>query len=124
MKHILAEWHGHTVEIDSLSAFPGRVLVTTVDGTQPFTKTYFGSGYANDNSGCIFLDSLTNIRVITEQTNEAIARADVLIDELRDMLNIEADPFQPDDCQPEPEFEYDPADEWQHMTSELRRGEG
>ena len=48
--------------------------------------------------------------------NEAIARADALIDELHDMLNI--DPFQPDDCQPEIEPEYDEYQEWQQMTSQ------
>lgn len=36
----------------------------------------------------------------------------------------EIDPFLPEDCQPEPEYQYDPALEWRMMTSELRRGEG
>ena len=123
MTRILAEWKGHTVHVYNLSSLPGRVLVTTTDGTKPFSKYYAGAGCSNDSDGCVFLDSLENIRVITEQTNEAIARADALIDELRDMLNIEDDPFQPDDCQPEIEKSYDPADEWQQMTSAWRRGE-
>jgi len=75
---ILAEWKGHTVHVRDLSPLPGRVLVTTTDGTSPFSKYYAGSN----------------------------------------------DPFRPDDCQPEIEPEYDEYQEWQQMTSELRRGEG
>ena len=55
--------------------------------------------------------------------NEAIARADRIIHELRSTLNIEDDPFQPDDCQPEIEPAYDEYQEWQQMTASLRRGE-
>ena len=99
---ILAEWNGHTVHVNSLSPLPGRVLVQTVDGTKPYSKYYAGAGCSSDSDGCVFIDSLENIRVVEDSQ----------------------DPFQPDDCQPEPEWEYDPALEWQQMTSELRRGEG
>ena len=99
---ILAEWKGHTVHVRNLSPLPGRVLVQTVDGTKPFNKYYAGAGCSSDSDGCVFIDSLENIRVVEDSQ----------------------DPFQPDDCQPEPEPEYDPALEWQQMTSELRRGEG
>ena len=58
----------------------------------------------------------------TAKTNEAIARADMLLDELHDMLNV--DPFGPGDCLPDVEPEYNPALEWDMMTSQLRRGEG
>ena len=51
----------------------------------------------------------------TKMTEEAIARADRLIAEL--------DPFQADDTQPEVEEEYDPYQEWQEMTSQMRKGE-
>ena len=53
--------------------------------------------------------------------NEAIARADALLDELHDMLNV--DPFGPGDCLPDVEPEYDEYQEWQDMTSQLRRGD-
>ena len=99
---ILAEWKGDTVHVRDLSPLPGRVLVQTVDGTKPYSKYYAGAGCSNDANGCVFIDSLENIRVVEDSQ----------------------DPFQPDDCQPEPECEYDPALEWQQMTSELRRGEG
>ena len=52
--------------------------------------------------------------------NEANERADKLIAELHAML----DPFDADDIQPECEPEYDEYQEWQDMTSQLRRGEG
>ena len=56
--------------------------------------------------------------------NEAIARADPIIHELRDMLNIEDDPFEPRlTANPRSKPEYDPADEWQQMTQPMRRGE-
>lgn len=57
-----------------------------------------------------------------DDMNKAIARADVILDELHGLLNV--DQFAPDDCQPEIEPEYDEYQEWQQMTSELRRGEG
>ena len=98
---IIAEWHGHTVEINKLSQLPGRVLVQTVDGTKPFSKYYAGAGCSDDSDGCVFIDSLENIRVV-EDSN---------------------DPFQPDDTQPEIEPEYDEYQEWQQMTASLRRGE-
>jgi len=50
-----------------------------------------------------------------KRTEEAIAKADRLIAEL--------DPFQANDTQPEIEEEYDPYQEWQEMTSQMRRGE-
>jgi len=53
--------------------------------------------------------------------NKAIARADVILDELHDLLDV--DQFAPDDCQPEIEPEYDEYQEWQQMTSAMRRGE-
>jgi hypothetical protein len=99
---ILAEWKGHTVHVRNLSPLPGRVFVQTVDGAKPFSKYYAGAGCSNDIDGCVFIDDLENCRVVEDVT----------------------DPFHPDDCQPEIEPEYDPALEWQQMTSELRRGEG
>jgi len=57
----------------------------------------------------------------TARTNEAIARADMLLDELHDMLNV--DPFGPGDCLPDVEIEYDEYQEWQQMTTQMRRGE-
>ena len=51
---------------------------------------------------------------------DAIDRADALIDKLHCILQ---DPFDASDSQPEVEPEYDPADEWFHMTESMRRGE-
>ena len=99
---ILAEWHGHTVEINKLSPLPGRVLVSTTDGTKPFSRYYAGAGCSSDSDGCVFIDDLENCRVVEDSQ----------------------DPFHPDDCQPEIEPEYDEYQEWQQMTSELRRGDG
>ena len=104
MKQIFATWKGYEVEVNKLSSLPGRVLVQTVDGTRPFSKYYAGAGCGNDSDGCVFIDDLENIRVSDD--------------------SIEQDPFQPDDCQPEIEPEYDEYLEWQQMTNELRRGEG
>ena len=101
MTQIIAEWHGHTVHVRDLSPLPGRVLVTTNDGTKPFSKYYAGAGCSDDSDGCVFIDSLENCRVV-EDSN---------------------DPFLPGDCQPEIEPEYDPYMEWQQMTSQMRRGE-
>jgi hypothetical protein len=55
------------------------------------------------------------------RTQDGIDRADILIDELRELVN---DPFEPQDSQPELEIEYDPWMEQKQMESELRRGEG
>ena len=52
--------------------------------------------------------------------NETIARADVLLDEIHNILNV--DPFGPQDSQPDVEEEYDELVEWNQMTAELRRG--
>lgn len=103
IKKIYADWKGHTVHVYALSSLPGRVLVQTVDGTRPFSKYYAGAGCGNDSDGCVFIDDLKNIRTSDD--------------------SIEQDPFQPDDCQPEKEPEYDPYLEWQQMTSQLRRGD-
>ena len=65
-------------------------------------------------------DPFGRLAKCTAQTNEAIARADALLDELHDMLNV--DPFGPGDCQPDVEIEYDPAWEWFQMTESMRRG--
>jgi hypothetical protein len=99
---ILAEWKGHTVHVRDLAPLPGRVLVSTTDGTKPFSKYYAGAGCSSDSDGCVFIDDLENFRVV-EDSN---------------------DPFRPDDCQPEIEPEYDEYQEWQQMTDQLRRGEG
>ena len=102
-KRILAEWHGHTVEVNGLSFLPGCANVTTTDGTKPFTKYFYGAGTDMDNTGTVFIDSLENMRVSEDV----------------------ADPFQPDDTQPEPEEpEYDPHLDEQQMFAYLRRGEG
>lgn len=62
-----------------------------------------------------------------DDMNKAIARADVILDELHDLReqsDPDVEPFSPDDTQPEPEEpEYDEYIEWVQMTSELRRGE-
>lgn len=103
MKHILAEWHGHTVELNGLSFLSGCVNVTTTDGMKPFSKYFAGAGCDSDAQGTVYLDSLENMRVVEDVV----------------------DPFSPDDTQPEPdEPEYDEYAEWVQMTSELRRGEG
>ena len=127
MKQVYATWHGYEVQVNRLSHFPGRVLVSTTDGTKPFSKYYSGAGCGNDNGGCVFVDDLENVRVVDDaitldDMNEAIARADMLLDELHDMLNV--DPFGPGDCLPDVEVEYDPAKEWDMMTDQLRRAEG
>ena len=101
MKHILAEWHGHTVELNGLSFLSGCVNVTTTDGTKPFTKYFYGAGTDMDNTGTVFIDSLENMRVSEDV----------------------ADPFQPDVTQPEPEeYEIDDAEDWRMETEALRRG--
>ncbi len=100
MKRILAEWHGYTVELNKLSAFPGRVNVTTTDGTKPFTRYFYGFGVGDDNTGLVFVDSLENIRVVEDVQ----------------------DPFEPCDP-PADEPEYDPALEWLQVTGQMRRGE-
>jgi hypothetical protein len=74
-------------------------LVNTTDGTKPFSKYYAGAGCSNDSDGCVFIDDLENCRVV-EDSN---------------------DPFEP--CDPPAEPEYDPAFEWDYMTSYMRRGE-
>ena len=127
MKQVYATWHGYEIQVNRLSHFPGRVLVSTIDGTKPFTKFFYGYGVDSDNSGVVFVDDLENIRVVDDTItldvmNEAIARADMLLDELDDMLNV--DPFGPGDCLPNVEEEYDPAKEWDMMTASMRRGEG
>ena len=101
MKRILAEWKNHNVEVYALSPLPGRALVSTTDGTKPFTKYFYGAGCSDDSDGCVFIDDLENCRVVEDV----------------------ADPFQPDDCQPEIELEYDEYQEWKQMTASLRRGE-
>lgn len=101
MKHILAEWHGYTVEVNGLSFLSGCVNVTTTDGTKPFTKYFYGAGTDMANTGTVFIDSLENMRVVEENS----------------------DPFDASDSQPEVEPAYDPALEWFLMTEELRRGE-
>ncbi len=103
MKQIFATWKGYEVQVDRLSHFPGRVNVTTVDGTKPFTKYFYGFGVGDDSSGIVFQDDLENIRVVDD--------------------TLECDPFAPDDTQPEIEREYDPAEEWNYTTSYMRRGE-
>jgi hypothetical protein len=77
------------------------VNVTTTDGTKPFTKYFYGAGTDMDNTGTVFIDSLENMRVVEENN----------------------DPFDADDSQPEVELAYDEYQEWQDMTSQLRRGE-
>ena len=100
MKRILAEWHGHTVEVNGLSFLPGCANVTTTNGMKPFSKYFAGAGCDSDAQGTVFIDSLENMRVVE----------DVL------------DPFDASDSQPEVEPEYDPADEWFQMTESMRRG--
>lgn len=51
---------------------------------------------------------------------DAIDRADALIDKLHCILQ---DPFDASDSQPEIEPEYGEYQEWQDMTSQLRRGD-
>jgi len=69
---------------------------------KPFSKYFYGAGTDMDNTGTVFIDSLENMRVSEDV----------------------ADPFRPDDTQPEPEEpEYDEYQEWQDMTSQLRRGD-
>jgi hypothetical protein len=102
MKHILAEWHGYTVEVNGLSFLSGCVNVTTTDGTKPFTKYFAGAGCDSDAQGTVFIDSLENMRAVEDVQ----------------------DPFASDDSQPEVEPEYDEHQEWQDMTSQLRRGDG
>ena len=101
MKRILAEWHGHTVEVNGLSFLPGCANVTTTNGMKPFSKYFAGAGCDSDAQGTVFIDSLENLRVVEENN----------------------DPFDADDSQPECEPEYDPADEWFQMTESMRRGE-
>lgn len=101
MKRILAEWHGHTVEVNGLSFLPGCANVTTTNGMKPFSKYFAGAGCDSDAQGTVFIDSLENMRVVEENS----------------------DPFDASDSQPEVEPAYDPALEWFLMTEELRRGE-
>lgn len=101
MKHILAEWHGHTVEVNGLSFLPGCANVTTTNGMKPFSKYFYGAGTDKDNAGTVFIDSLENMRVVEERS----------------------DPFDASDNQPEVEPAYDEYQEWQDMTSQLRRGD-
>jgi hypothetical protein len=101
MKRIIAEWHGHTVELNGLSFLPGCANVTTTNGMKPFTKYFYGAGTDMDNTGTVFIDSLENMRVVEDVQ----------------------DPFASDDCQPEVEPAYDEYQEWQDMTSQLRRGD-
>ena len=101
MTRIIAEWRNYTVHVYGLSPLPGRVLVQTVDGTQPFSRYYAGAGCSSDSDGCVFISDLENCRVVEDSD----------------------DPFQPGDCQPEIEPEYDPALEWLQMTNQMRRGE-
>jgi len=101
MKRIIAEWHGHTVEVNGLSFLSGCVNVTTTNGMKPFSKYFAGAGCDSDAQGTVFIDSLENMRVVEDVQ----------------------DPFASDDCQPEIEPEYGEYQEWQDMTSQLRRGD-
>ena len=101
MKQITAKYHNSIVQVDSISHMPGRVNVHTIDGTRPFSRYFWGAGAAPDDSGTVFVDSLTDIKV--------------------EWLP-EDDPFEPTDP-PMPEPEYDPALEWDYTTSYMRRGE-
>lgn len=104
MKQIYAKWKGYEVQVHKLAAgLPGRVLVTTTDGTQPFSKYYAGAGVGMESQGLVFIDQLENIRVVDD--------------------TVEPDPFEPDDTQPEIEPEYDPYQDDQMMYAYLRRGE-
>ena len=68
---------------------------------KPFSKYFAGAGCDSDAQGTVFIDSLENMRVVE----------DVL------------DPFDASDSQPEVEPAYDEYQEWQDMTSQLRRGD-
>ena len=63
---------------------------------------------------------LAVLRHIPSETVAALDKLDAMNAELHAML----DPFDADDIQPECEPEYDEYQEWQDMTSQLRRGEG
>jgi len=102
MKQVYATWKGYEVQVHKLSHFPGRVLVSTTDDTHPFNKYYAGAGCSMEAQGLVFVDQLENIRVVDD---------------------ADADPFEPGDSQPEIEPEYDPAAEWDYMTTYMRRGE-
>ena len=103
MKQVYATWKGYEVQVHNLSHLPGRAIVTTADGSQPFSKYYAGAGCGMEAQGLVFVDQLENVRVVDDA--------------------VEADPFEPCDP-PAMDPEYDPALEWDMMTDQLRRGDG
>jgi len=99
MKQITAKYHNSIVQVDSISHMPGRVNVHTIDGTRPFSRYFWGAGTSPDDSGTVFLDSLTDIKV--------------------EWLP-EDDPFEPSD--PPIEWQYDEGHEYLMECESLRRG--